>query len=453
MIGDAMDSIVLDGRELAAEKISLAVTTYGTQSFYTHGCLEAIREWKRGRHELIVACHDASLLLEYYLRACLKDGLIDTLIFTPSGYGHTQGVNRCFASAHGDVLFNVANDIQLGPAIVDDCANRLEADPQVGLIGWHWYSDGTYWEGDRIVRYRLCDETAPDMEPGNERNVRSASWFTGRTFDALGGPRALCLCNTAFFGIRRELWERLGGFSNIYRHYWADDFLSYAVLDQGLNVEAFASKFNDAHYFHETQYSHTDVEDRRRNADAIAIPGKLEHYLAFLEGGLSGSERQLLYQIARSLPDGSTVLHVGLWRGSGLLLFLDALREGRFIGIDCFDMPEVSAYSAQPPVGMPEVVSYLTPFVSPRQTLQLIKANTLTLDAFPPADIIFVDGGHTAECIEHDIHLAKAAVNPGGLLVFHDYGQPLWPDVQVTIDAHFAADQVRVYGTLCVIRV
>lgn len=448
-----MDSVVLDGRDLAERKISLAVTTYGTQSFYTHACLEAVREWKRARHELIVACHDATLLLEFYLRSCLKDGLIDSLIFTPPGYGHTKGVNRCFADAQGDILFNVANDIQLGPAIVDDCASRLATDPQLGLIGWHWYSDGTYWDGDRIVRFKLCDENCPDMDPANERNVRLAPWFTGRAFRALGGPRALCLCNTAFFGIRRELWDQLGGFSDLYRHYWADDFLSYAVLDQGLNVEAFAAKFQNDHYFHETQYSHTDVEDRRRDADAIAIPHKLEHYLAFLEGGLTGSERQLLYQIARSLPDGSTVLHVGLWRGSGLALFMDALRDGHFVGIDCFDLPEISAYSAQPPVPMTEVVNYLTAFVSPGQTLQLIKANTLALDCFPRADAIFVDGGHTAECIDNDIRLAKAAINPGGLLIFHDYRQPMWPDVQTAIDSHFTPDQIRVHGTLCVIRV
>ncbi|MDQ3776356.1 MAG: hypothetical protein M3461_19365 [Pseudomonadota bacterium] len=154
-----MDSALFDGRMLSQDKISIAVTTYGTQSYYTNGCLEAIREWKNGRHELLVACHDASLLLEYYLKACAKDELIDRLIFTPSGYGHTKGVNRCFAEARGNLLFSVANDIELGPAIVDDCVHKLETDTQLGLIGWHWYNDGTFWDGDRIVRYQLGDET------------------------------------------------------------------------------------------------------------------------------------------------------------------------------------------------------------------------------------------------------------------------------------------------------
>jgi GT2 family glycosyltransferase len=447
-----MEIAWLEGGAFNRDTVSIAVTTFGTQSYYTHRCLESIREWKERRHELIVACHDASPLLEFYLKACAKDGLIDRLIFTPSNFGHTMGVNRCFAEARGHLLFSVANDIELGPVILDDCARRLARDPRLGLIGWHWYNDGTYWDGDRIVRYQLRDAQRPDLDPANEHNIRTAPWFTGRAFQALAGPKWLCLCNTAFFGIRREVWEAVGGFSNTYRHYWADDFLNYAVLDQGLNIEAFPPKFRNDSHFHEIQYSNVDVEDRRRHADAVAIPQKLDRYLEFLDGGVQANERQLLYQIARSLPDGATMLHVGLWRGAGLILCMAALRQATFIGIDCFDLPGVAAQSAQPPVGSDEVTEYLQPFLSPGHTVQLIKANTLTMSSFPRADAIFVDAGHTQECVEHDVRLAKAAVKPGGVLIFHDYGQPSWPAVKDTIDAAFAPEQLRVHGTLCVVQ-
>ena len=446
-----VDGCLIDGAAFSQQKISIAVTTHATQSYYTHACLESMREWKNSRHELLVACHDGSLLLEYYLKACVKEKLIDKLLFTPPSYGHTKGVNRCFAEARGDFLFNVANDIMLGPAIVDDCADKLEHDPQLGLIGWHWYNDGTFWEDGRINRYKLRDDNNPDMNSQDEHNIRNAPWYTGRTFQALGGPKWLCLCNTAFFGIRREVWTKIGGFGDTYRHYWADDFLNYAVLDQGLNVEAFESKFKNDTYFSEFQYKNTHVEDRHRNLDWIPIPQKLETYLAFMEGGLVQKERQLLYQIAKSIPDKSTVLHVGLWRGSALMLFMAALKDAHFIGIDCFDMPEIAAYSAQPPVAMAEVLKYLKAFLSEKHTLQLIKANTLEMSAFPRADVIFIDAGHTKECIENDIRLAQAAINPGGLLIFHDYGQSSWPDVQKTIDAHFSKEKIRAFETLCVI--
>jgi len=105
-----MEIAWLEGDAFNRDTVSIAVTTYGTQSYYTHRCLEAIRQWKERRHELVVACHDASPLLEYYLKACAKDGLIDRLLFTPSNFGHTMGVNRCFAEARGKLLFSLAND-------------------------------------------------------------------------------------------------------------------------------------------------------------------------------------------------------------------------------------------------------------------------------------------------------------------------------------------------------
>ncbi len=446
-----MERFRLHGEHLAADPISIAVTTYGTQSLYTHECLSAIRGWKTDRHELLVACHDASPLLEHYLRACVKDGLIDRLIETPSGYGHTKGVNRCFADARGRWLFNIANDIAIGPAMVDECARRL-ADPQLGLIGWHWYNDGTFWDGDRITRYQVRDEARPRLDPQDEQNIRRAPWFTGRTFVGLGAPLWLCLCNTAFFGIRREVWESVGGFSPVYEHYWADDFLNYAVLDRGLDVAAFPEVFRQDPYFREIQYAHVDVEHRRRHDDAVPLPGALEQHLSALEGGLSPSERQLLYQVARGLPDGATVLHVGLWRGAGLILFLSALARGTFIGIDGFDLPGVSDYSAQPPVARDEFLAHTSPFVRRGHLLDVITANTLDLASYPRADVIFIDGGHTRACIEHDIRLAVEAVAPGGLLIFHDYGQPRWPDVTHAIDAAFSPAQRRVHDTLCLVR-
>lgn len=447
-----MEPLTLDGRTLSHRKTSIVVTTCFTQSYYTHACLEAIREWKTTRHELLVACHDASLLLEFYLKGCVKDGLIDRLILTPPSFGHTRGVNRGFQEASGDLLFNVANDILLGPAILDDCAGKLAHDPRLGLIGWHWYNDGTFWDGEgRIARYQLRDEHHPHMSPEDERNIRSAAWYTGRTFAALGGPKWLCLCNTAFFGIRRPLWDRIGGFSDVYAHYWADDFLNYAVLDQGLDFSAFEGKFRDPCYFAEFQYQNLDREDRHRHRDWVPIPSKLERYLDFLGGGLSAGERQLLYQIARATPDGATVLHVGLWRGSALILFLAALHNAHIIGIDCFDLPGISAYSAQPPVSRDETAKYITAFLTAGHRVELVQANTLTLTSFPAADAIFVDAGHSAECVEHDLRLAAGAVKPGGLIIAHDYGQPSWPAVKQVVDAMFPSEQIRFFDTLCVI--
>ncbi len=437
------------------DKISIAITTYSTDSYYTHACLESIRKWKTPRHEVIVACHDQSPLLEYYLKSCKEDGLIDKLFFTPKGYGHTMGVNLCFENATGDVFFNVANDVLIGPCLIDDCAYKLKNEPQIGLIGWHWYNEGTFYNGSQIHSYKLRDEKNPNLSAADEQNIRNAPWFTGKTFAGLGGPKWICLCNTGFFGIRKELWKKIGGFSKTYKHYWADDFLNYAVLEHGLDVRNFESKFRKPEYFYEFQYKNVDVEDRHRHEDRISLDPSLEDVFNHLSGGMSVSERQLLFNIGKSIPENKTILNVGLWRGTSLFIFMEALKNKHmsFIGIDCFDDIEIAAMSAQPAVSREEVSKYMQSFIGIKHHIQLIKANTLKLKEFPKADVIFLDAGHTKECIENDIVLAKAAINPGGLLIFHDYNQPMWPDVKVAIDNHFPKEKIKVFHTIAIVEV
>src|SRR5206468_3559912 len=119
----------------------------------------------------------------------------------------------------------------IGPELVDDCAEKLRVNPQLGLIGWHWYNDGSVWEGNAIRGYKLRDETNPFLEEQHQTKIRGAKWYTGRAFEALGGPKWICLCNTGFFGARRDVLQRVGGgFGHEYDHYFADDFLNYAIL-------------------------------------------------------------------------------------------------------------------------------------------------------------------------------------------------------------------------------
>lgn len=433
--------------------ISIAITTYKTQSYYTYACLESIRKWKTDCHEVIVACHDQSLLLEYYLKRCQQEGLIDKLIWTPKDYGHTMGVNACFEQASGDYFVNIANDIMIGPVIVDDCVNKLRHNKNLGLIGWHWYNEGTFWKDGQIVNYKLRDDKNPNLSEQDAKNIQNAKWFTGKVFNSIG-PKWLQLCNTAFFITRKDIWKKVGGFDTVYRHYWADDFLNYAILDQGYDIMAFENKFKNRNYFHEFQYDNVDVQDRRRDADNILLANDVEHYCGdILNGGTNKKERSLLYQIAKSLPENQTILHVGLWRGASLALFMEAMRgkAAKFIGIDCFDIPGISSFSAQSATTESEVWRYLESYLSSNQSLELIKENTLEMKEFPKADVIFVDAGHTKECIENDSILAKNAINKNGILLFHDYGQSAWKDVKPTLDNVFG-NKIRKFETIAEIR-
>jgi GT2 family glycosyltransferase len=424
---------------------SLIVTTFQTDSFYTQACLEAIRRWKNAHHELIVVTHDESPLLRAYLDACVDEKLIGRLVFAESRHGHTRGFNLGVQYANADVVFNICNDILIGPSLLDDCAQQLRRDPQLGIIGWHWYNEGTFWRDGKIETFALRDARKPELAPEHLSNIRAAPWFTGKFFEGIGGTKWLQLCNTSFFGIRREVLDRVGGgFSPTYRHYWADDFLSYAVLDQGLDVRHFDRRFRHRDYFHEFQYDQTDVPDRRRHADQVTYSGAFLDSIRALNGGMTTQESVYLHLLAKAIPDGATVTNIGVWKGSSAIVLLDALKSKRisFHFIDCFDLPGVSRMSGQPPVSLEEFFANIQPYIGPQHRVRVVQSNTLEMDQLPRSDFVFVDGGHTRECIASDACLAQSCLTSRGVAAFHDYGCPSWPDVQPVLDDLFPVLEV-----------
>jgi predicted O-methyltransferase YrrM len=49
-------------------------------------------------------------------------------------------------------------------------------------------------------------------------------------------------------------------------------------------------------------------------------------------------------------------------------------------------------------------------------------------------DACFIDGDHSARVVEHDSHLARALVRPGGVIIWHDYHQSDHVNVRPVID-------------------
>lgn len=230
-------------REPAA--VSLVLTTYGDQSRLTQACLEKISEWKQSHHEVVVVVHDETPLLRAYLESQRRAGVIDRLLLAVSKHGHLAGVNLGFAEARHPLVFNLCIDVFLGPYTLDRCASMLSDDPGLGLVGWHYdwalEHEGTFWRDDGTLDYTIR-KTDSWMRREGQVNAEeliaicSSPWYTGKTLGAAGTDRILCV-NGSFFGTRKAYWDRVGGFDDIrFRHYWADDHLCYALLDQGLNI-------------------------------------------------------------------------------------------------------------------------------------------------------------------------------------------------------------------------
>lgn len=58
----------------------------------------------------------------------------------------------------------------------------------------------------------------------------------------------------------------------------------------------------------------------------------------------------------------------------------------------------------------------------PRFKLLMRDSRTLVAEELEPIDAAFIDGDHSREGVEHDSRLARELLRPGGVIVWHDYG-------------------------------
>jgi len=319
--------------------VSLVVTTYGGETYHTQHCLGWLRRWKEARHEVIVVCHDETPLLRAFLELCRTIGLVDVLVPAVPGHGHVRSVNLGFARARADVVFNVCVDMRIGRDVVTECEARLRGDTRTGAIGWHYdwspTFDGSLWR-DGALRWALRTHddarVAGELDPVHVENIRHAPWFTGRVFDAIGTRRILCM-NGSFFGVRKALWDRLGGFDERrYPAHWADDFFTYATLDQGLDVLNLPAPYRCGGRPDGFQ-ALTDLGWQGRH-DPYKGKDRIDWTVAAVVPGLTEKDTVVLEVLARRLDPDATVALVGdpPWRpGRGAVLPASAERPADLV--------------------------------------------------------------------------------------------------------------------------
>lgn len=59
-----------------------------------------------------------------------------------------------------------------------------------------------------------------------------------------------------------------------------------------------------------------------------------------------------------------------------------------------------------------------------RFLLLIEPTETLTIEQLEPCDAVFIDGDHSYSVVSHDSLLARALVRNGGIICWHDYGNP-----------------------------
>ena len=138
------------------------------------------------------------------------------------GFGDT--CNRGAALASGDVLFFLNQDTEPQRGWLPPLLQRLSCNPDIGAVGSMLiYPDGTLQEAGGVV---FSDGTAANFGRGLTPDHALVSY-----------TREVDYCSAAALAIRRTLFERLGGFDQLYRPaYYEDTDLCMRVWGEGSQV-------------------------------------------------------------------------------------------------------------------------------------------------------------------------------------------------------------------------
>ncbi|WP_080837982.1 class I SAM-dependent methyltransferase [Cohnella massiliensis] len=129
-----------------------------------------------------------------------------------------------------------------------------------------------------------------------------------------------------------------------------------------------------------------------------------------------------------------TVIEIGIQRGETAKCLLDnSPWIQNYVGIDV-----APSHRTALPVQQSEVPKQPGELVKndPRVRL-IVKPNgsrDVTPAELPVADLIYIDGDHSKTGVLQDTELARKVIRKGGIICWHDYGNPAVPSVTKAID-------------------
>lgn len=150
----------------------------------------------------------------------------------------------------------------------------------------------------------------------------------------------------------------------------------------------------------------------------------LERALA-VDGFMRQSELELLHRLAASMPDGATVVEVGVWKGRSTLAIAEGLGAafgGRLVAVDTFGGDPGWPLAPEPGEARAEFDRNTAGF----SFLEVVQAESVAAAGRfedGSVDWVFIDALHEYESVVADIAAWSPKVKPGGLISGHDYGR------------------------------
>lgn len=243
--------------------------------------------------------------------------------------GFVRACNRGASISRGKYICFLNNDTEVRDAWLDHLVNVAEADPKVGAVGSKLiYPDGKLQEAGGII-------------------WRDASgWNYGRGEDPQDSRfnylRDVDYCSGAALMVRRELFERLGGFSEVYAPaYYEDADLCMAVRSLGYRV-VYQPRSEVIHF--EGVTSGTDLSSGTKRFQEINKPKFQAKWAKVLESHFENSPAHVPIA-SRRLRSGKTVLvidsYVPLYdKDAGSLRLLQIVKMLREAGYHVIFLPD-----------------------------------------------------------------------------------------------------------------
>jgi GT2 family glycosyltransferase len=195
---------------------SLILLAYGTEPYLGQVVLSAL-ETTGDDVEILVVDNGAADAV-----AALPDAARLTIHRPGRNLGYAEGCNYGASKARGQTLVFLNSDAVCLPGAVDSLVGAL-ADPAIGLAS-----------GD----IRLADAPQLMNSAGNPVHYLGIVWAGSYGEPAAGHTqrRNVSSASGAFLGVRKTVWESLGGFNDVYFAYHEDTDLSLRVWQRGLRV-------------------------------------------------------------------------------------------------------------------------------------------------------------------------------------------------------------------------
>ena len=167
------------------------------------------------------------------------------------------------------------------------------------------------------------------------------------------------------------------------------------------------------------------------------IPIPTLERLAALDGRLTAAEGQRLAELASGVPLDQAIVEIGSYKGKSACYLGIGSRCGAgapVYAIDLWDLHEWPEYSAPAVFATwrAQVASLgLSEAVTPIRGESGLLGRLFSL----PIGLLFIDGNHGYQAVARDFHAWSQHVAPGGVVAFHDYGDPRFgADVRRFVD-------------------